>query len=378
MFSRTVRSGKMLETWGTYPSPRLTSFSGGVFVVFWPWTYTSPRETLSTPLSALSSVDLPAPFGPTMAVIFPARTVSEMSSMIGGPPYPAVSASVLSTTSAGSAMALVHSEIGVDHPGVVPQAGERSLGDDLAEVHHGHLMAGSLDEREIVLDHDDGAALARELPDRLPDPRAEHRVDASHRLVQDDQPSLGGGDAGELEQPFLAAAEPVRELVPELRELEALQDAPDRGPVRLFLAADPAGSGQGAPEGLTGELAPGQQDVVHDGQVAPLARRLERPDQPEPGDDVGTLADDRLTGEPDAAGVRPAEPGRQIHNGALARAVRPDQADHLAFGNREAAIPHGMDAAEGFGQVLDLEQRGTHVLSPACPSGVRSRAALAG
>src|SRR6516162_6530221 len=241
MFSRTVRSGKMLETWGTYPSPRLTSFSGGVFVVFWPWTYTSPRETLSTPLSALSSVDLPAPFGPTMAVIFPARTVSEMSSMIGGPPYPAVTASVLSTTADGSAMALVHSEIGVDHPGVVPQTGKRSLRNDFAEVHYDHLMAGSLNEREIVLDHDDGAALARELPNRLPDPRTEHRVDPSHRLVQDDQPSLGGSDAGELKQSFLAAAEPVRELVLELRELEALQDDPDRHPVFFLVATDPAG-----------------------------------------------------------------------------------------------------------------------------------------
>src|SRR5579859_636899 len=206
-----------------------------MFVVFRPWTYTSPRETFSSPLSALSRVDFPAPFGPTMAVIFPARTVSEMSSMIGGPPYPAVSALVLSTASGGSAMALVHSEVGVDHPGVVPQTGKRPLRDDLAEVHHDHLMAGSLDEREVVLDHDDAAALARELPDRLADPRAEHRVDPAHRLVQDDQPSLGGGDAGELEQAFLAAAEPERELIPELGELKSLQDGPHGRPVGLLL-----------------------------------------------------------------------------------------------------------------------------------------------
>src|SRR5580693_36209 len=269
-------------------------------------------------------------------------------------------------------MALVHSEVGVDHPGVVPQAGKRSLGDDLAEVHHDHLMAGSLDEREVVLDHDDGAALARELLDRLADPRAEHWVDASHRLVQDDQPSLGGGDAGELEQPFLAAAEPVRELVPELPELESLQDGPDGRPVGLLLAADPAGSGQAAPERFIGELAPGQQDVVHDGQVAPLARRLERPDQPEPGDDVGTLADDRLTGEPDAARVWLPEPGHEIHHRALARAVRPDQPQNLTFGNREGAVPHRVDPAERLGQALDLEQHGTHEEPPssaACPSG---------
>src|SRR6266851_1127025 len=315
-----------------------------------------------------------------MAVIFPARTVSEMSSMMGGPPYPAVSPSVRSTTSGSSVMALVHPEIGVDHPGVAAQTGKRSLGDDLAEVHHHHLMAGSLDEREVVLDHDHGAALRRELADCLADPRAEHGVNASHRLVQDDQLGLGGGDAGEFEQPFLAAAQPHREFVLELRELEALQDGPDGGPLRPFLATDPAGAGQRAPEGLISEPAPRQQDVVHDGQVPPLARRLERPDQPEPGDNVGTFADERLAGEPDAAGVRSPEPGHEVDDGALARAVRPDKSGHLTLGNREGAVPHRVDAAEGLGQVLDLEQRGAHPAPPssaACPSGAPSRAAPA-
>src|SRR6266700_3798296 len=217
-----------------------------MFVVFSPWMKTSPRETLNSPLSALSSVDFPAPFGPTMAAIFPARTVSEMSSMIGGPPYPAVSPSVLSTTSGTT-------------------SGTTSAGSVIAEVHDHHLIAGSLDEREVVLDHDHGAALRRELPDGLADPRAEHGVNATHRLVQNDQPGLGGRDAGEFEQPFLAAAQSHREFVLELRELEALQDGPDGGPVRRFPAADPAGVGQGAPEGLVSEPAPRQQHVVHDG-----------------------------------------------------------------------------------------------------------------
>src|SRR5260221_12778240 len=88
------------------------------------------------------------------------------------------------TSGVGSLMALVHPEIGVYYPGVVPQAGEWSLRDDLAEIHHDHLVADFLDEREIVLDHDHSAPLRRELPDGLADPRAEHGVDASHRLRQ--------------------------------------------------------------------------------------------------------------------------------------------------------------------------------------------------
>src|SRR5712691_223458 len=137
--------------------------------------------------------------------------------MIGGPPYPAVTPSARSTISAaGSLMALVHSEIGIDHPGVVAQAREWSLRDDLTEIHHHNLVAGLLDEREIVLDHDHGAAVVGEGLHGIADPRAEHWINASHRLVEDDQARLGGRDAREFEQPFLAAAQVHRPLVLQL------------------------------------------------------------------------------------------------------------------------------------------------------------------
>src|ERR1035441_5052469 len=61
-----------------------------------------------------------------------------------------------------------------------------------------------------------------------PTPPAEHRIAASHRLVQDDEAGLSGRDAREFEQPFLAAAEPHRTLVLQIRQLEALKDGPDR------------------------------------------------------------------------------------------------------------------------------------------------------
>src|SRR5258708_29083318 len=151
------------------------------------------------------------------------------------------------TSGAGSLMALVHPEIGVYHPGIVPQAGEWALGDDLAEIHHDHLVADFLDEREIVLDHDHSAPLRRDLPDGMADPRAEHGIDASHRLVEDDHARLGGGYAREFEQSLLAAAQPHGKLVLELCELEALQDDPDGCPVRLLIAPDTAGRGPAPP-----------------------------------------------------------------------------------------------------------------------------------
>ncbi len=57
-----------------------------MFVTAAPRTKASPREVLSTPASALSRVDFPAPFGPTTAAILPGYTLIETSSMTGGPP----------------------------------------------------------------------------------------------------------------------------------------------------------------------------------------------------------------------------------------------------------------------------------------------------
>src|SRR5579863_10190612 len=182
-------------------------------VVLAPRTKTSPLEGRSTPASALSRVDFPAPFGPTTAAILPAYTLIETSSMIGGPPYPALTASARSTgagAAAGSVMAQVHPEVGVDHLRVAAQPGERALRDHLAEVHHHHFVTGLLDERQVVLDHHHGLPSGRELPHRVADMDAEHRVDAAHRLVEDDQPRIGRGDAGELQQPLLAAAQQAR------------------------------------------------------------------------------------------------------------------------------------------------------------------------
>src|SRR5215469_1126047 len=228
-----------------------------MFVVRRPRTYTSPRVAFSTPLKALSRVDLPAPFGPTMAVIFPDSTASETSSTIGGPPYPAVTPSARSAGSPAvtgaarpaaswvpSFTAEIHAEVGVDDPRVVAQAGERSLRDDLTEVHHHDLVAGPLDERQVVLHDEHGAALVGEAADGFADPDAQHRVDAPHGLIEDDEPWLGGRNPGELQQPLLPAAEPDRALVRQVARLKPVQDRLRHRPVGIFLAADTAGPEQ--------------------------------------------------------------------------------------------------------------------------------------
>src|SRR5260370_39704345 len=114
--------------------------------------------------------------------------------------------------------------------------------------------------------------------------------------------------------------------------------------------------GHAAPQGLACELATRQQHIVHDGEVAPLPRRLKCPDESEPRDNVRTLADQLLSRQPDAAGIRPPEAGHEINHRTLPRAVRSDEAGHLALRNRQSAFPYPVHAAERFRQSPALEQ----------------------
>src|SRR5579864_332415 len=121
-FSRTVSSGKTFDTCGTYARPLPTILSAGWPVTSLPRTVTVPEVGRMRPAIALRSVDLPAPLGPTMAVIAPLRAAMLTPVITGGPPYPAVS---FSTTSAGTS------------PSVF------SITDHLAEVRVDHGLAGA-------------------------------------------------------------------------------------------------------------------------------------------------------------------------------------------------------------------------------------------
>src|ERR1700730_12627135 len=104
--------------------PRRTSFSLGRPVTFLPSTRTVPALGRMTPAIALSTVDLPAPLGPTMAVMAPRWARRLTFSAIGGPPYPAATHSTARaardwvTGGAGSGVSVVIRghlpEIGVD------------------------------------------------------------------------------------------------------------------------------------------------------------------------------------------------------------------------------------------------------------------------
>ena len=97
-FSSTVSSGITPCPSGTCAIPALTICSGLRPARSVPPSRTRPRRGLIMPLTARSSVVLPAPFAPSTAVMaaVPAEMLTPSSAMT--PPYPATSPS---TASAG-------------------------------------------------------------------------------------------------------------------------------------------------------------------------------------------------------------------------------------------------------------------------------------
>ena len=70
-----VSEGNTLLVWGTKPMPLATSSSARWLVMSSPRSVTEPVLTLTSPNSALSSVDLPAPLGPMMPTSSPSLAV---------------------------------------------------------------------------------------------------------------------------------------------------------------------------------------------------------------------------------------------------------------------------------------------------------------
>src|SRR5437016_13330032 len=119
--------------------PPRTSFSVGWPVTCRPSTRTLPAVGRISPATALSSVDFPAPLGPTTAVIWPRRAVMLTPSMMGGPPYPATSSSTSSAAPSEPAASVTGRhlpEIGVDHGLVRAKRLERAGRDDRPLGHH--------------------------------------------------------------------------------------------------------------------------------------------------------------------------------------------------------------------------------------------------
>src|SRR5262249_51229418 len=85
-FSNTVSFGKMLVRWNERPMPSRQMRCGATPVMSRPSTTTRPAVGCRGPVIRLDNVDLPAPFGPMTAAIWPSGTAMLTSDTARKPP----------------------------------------------------------------------------------------------------------------------------------------------------------------------------------------------------------------------------------------------------------------------------------------------------
>src|SRR3954469_9948547 len=177
-----------------------------------PQTRRVPLRFDTMPTIERMSVDLPTPLRPRRAIVSPLRTVSDSPWRTWLSPYQACRFSIWS----GMSSLIRATDIGLAHRGVLVDLGIRAFGNDLAARQHGNLVADRRDDRQIVLDHDDGVTV-REGPDERADGRNIFVAHPGHRLIEQQQFGLQRKGRRNLERSLAAIGKrpgfDVRELV---------------------------------------------------------------------------------------------------------------------------------------------------------------------
>src|SRR5487761_157688 len=164
--------------------PRRAILWGGQPLTSCPSTSTRPVTFRSSPQSAFSTVDFPAPLGPTRARIRPGSNCRLTSLTMAATEYPAVSRSTCSPLKQFSSQVRGH------HLLVAAQLRHPTGGQGPTHGHHDHVVADALDHLEVVLDQHEGDALLVESLDVAPETIDQSRVDPGHWLVEQQQLGL--------------------------------------------------------------------------------------------------------------------------------------------------------------------------------------------
>src|SRR5258707_7510530 len=147
--------------------------------MFWPRSSTRPPRITDSLVLVLGRLLFPAPFGPMMQAISPARKRSEIPAMTGSRPYPAVRSS---TRNRGASVRFSANEVGLLHVVVTTDLLHRALVQDPPSRHHDDGITKPLDDLQLVLDHENGHALAPVLQEDILYPCPDGAVDPGHRL----------------------------------------------------------------------------------------------------------------------------------------------------------------------------------------------------
>ena len=214
-------------------------------------------------------------------------------------------------------------------------------------VHQRHARA-AFGFVQIRCGHHDGDAPRQELRQQLPELAARHRVHARRRLVQHHQFRLMDERAGQRQLLLHAARQAFGQPLAERGQARHLEQ---------LLAAWPEVRN---PVDLGEEL-----DVLVDGQVAVEREPLRQ--VAHPLGDHGVLAGRVRAQHAHRAGIGVQEAAQQPDGRGLAGAVRPDQPEHLAFGDVEAQPCQRRRRAEAL-----VDRREAHRVAAHCSTIVTS------
>jgi hypothetical protein len=127
-------------------------------------------------------------------------------------------------------------EVGLDDPAVVADRFRGTLGELPAVVEDGDAVREPHHHAHVVLDEEDRDAGVADLPDELGQHGRLVRVGACRRLVEEQQPRLGGKRAGDLETALRAVGQLSGQRVRLRRQADPLEER-HTGPLRLELLA---------------------------------------------------------------------------------------------------------------------------------------------
>ena len=231
---------------------------------------------------------------------------------------------------------------------------------DVAPVAHDRDPVGDLLELfEPVRDVDDPVA---SLPKVAGDPEQLVDLGVGERrggLVHDQDVRVVGQRLRDLDHLLLGHGKPGHaraRIQPDVQLLEQRRGLPVE---RLLVEQEPSAR------------LPADEDVLGDRQVAHQVQLLVDDADPEVlgrpgGGDVLFLSAD-----PDHARIAAVDPGQDLHQGGLARAVLPDETVDLARAQLELRVLERADARKALGDIDHLDQELIHVeLLPTAKDGV--------
>src|SRR5262249_8310193 len=318
---------------GTSAMPRATTAWAGSFPIGSPSNRMASRRDAMTPAMHLSSVDLPAPLAPMTATTSPGGTRSETPNSAWKSPSNASSAR---TSRSGSGIG-GDSHVDLAHGGRRDHRLRGALADQAAAVQD-HQTVDDRDERvDDVLDPDDRDPAAANVPDQVDQRRAFVLSQAAGHLVEQKHARLRGERARQLEPLAVEEREAAGGPIGLGREA-ALFDKLDAARIDVALAAAPP-------------RRPPPPPGLQTGHARGRLRNLKRATDAQATAPFRRQTGDVDAGEDDAAGVGCDRAAGDAEQRGLAGAVRPDDAERLALGEREvegARDHHGAEALGDF------------------------------